>query len=85
FPDGILPHIMSFLPNKDVLRTSVLSKRWKLLLDSYPNLDFICDGFVGSEGHNYWEPKRHAKKFLEILEKFIYFVDASIFSFSRRN
>ncbi|KAE8010173.1 hypothetical protein FH972_006563 [Carpinus fangiana] len=39
-PEEILRHILSFLPTKDAVRTSVLSKRWKYLWASIPILDF---------------------------------------------
>nr|DAD23321.1 TPA_asm: hypothetical protein HUJ06_024784 [Nelumbo nucifera] len=45
-PDSVIQHILSFLPVKDVIRTSFLSKRWKYLWTSVPNLDF--DGLVFS-------------------------------------
>ncbi|KAF5729026.1 F-box/LRR-repeat protein [Tripterygium wilfordii] len=40
FPDVVLQHILSFLPTKDAIRTSVLSKRWEYLWTSIPNLEF---------------------------------------------
>jgi hypothetical protein len=39
-PEVVLRHILSFLSIKDAVRTSVLSKRWKFLWTSNPNLNF---------------------------------------------
>jgi hypothetical protein len=39
-PEGVLLHILSFLPTKDAVRTSVLSKRWDYRWVSIANLDF---------------------------------------------
>ncbi|KAL0328223.1 UNVERIFIED_CONTAM: putative F-box/FBD/LRR-repeat protein [Sesamum calycinum] len=39
-PDDILHHVFFFLPIKSIARTSVLSKRWKNLWYSFPDLDF---------------------------------------------
>ncbi|CAH9116797.1 unnamed protein product [Cuscuta europaea] len=41
-PESVIHHILSFLPFKDIGRTSKLSKMWKLIWSSYPNisLDF---------------------------------------------
>lgn len=39
-PDCILHHILSFMPTKEVVKTSVLSTRWKSLWASVPNIDF---------------------------------------------
>ncbi|KAI4332983.1 hypothetical protein L6164_017841 [Bauhinia variegata] len=38
--DDLLLHILSFLPTKCAVRTSILSKRWKSLWTLLPNLDF---------------------------------------------
>jgi hypothetical protein len=42
-PEEVLRHILSFLPTRDAIRTSVLSKRWEFLWVSIPNLDFERD------------------------------------------
>ncbi|XP_050288640.1 F-box/FBD/LRR-repeat protein At5g56420-like [Quercus robur] len=39
-PEEILRYILSLLPTKDAIRTSVLCKRWEYLWTSIPNLDF---------------------------------------------
>ncbi|CAA3017637.1 F-box LRR-repeat At3g58900-like isoform X1 [Olea europaea subsp. europaea] len=38
-PNAILQHILSFLPTKDIIRTSILCKRWKNLWTSISNID----------------------------------------------
>lgn len=44
-PDSILAHILSFLSTKTAIRTSVLSKRYKLLWTLSPCLDFKLSEF----------------------------------------
>jgi hypothetical protein len=39
-PEVVLRHVLSFVPIKDAVKTSVLSKRWEFLWTSNPNLDF---------------------------------------------
>ncbi|KAF3443839.1 hypothetical protein FNV43_RR13529 [Rhamnella rubrinervis] len=45
-PDHLAHHILSFLPTKDVLRTSVLSKRWDFLCLTFPSFDFDETRFI---------------------------------------
>ncbi|KAK2384618.1 FBD-associated F-box protein [Trifolium repens] len=45
-PDSIICHILSFLPTKDTVATSILSKRWKPLWLSVGTLDFINHNFL---------------------------------------
>ncbi|KAI9076742.1 hypothetical protein K1719_041325 [Acacia pycnantha] len=37
-PEKVLSHILSFLPTKEAVRTSVLSKRWEYIWTSIPKL-----------------------------------------------
>ncbi|OVA14306.1 F-box domain [Macleaya cordata] len=39
--DFLLHHILSFLTTKSVVRTSILSKRWRYVWTSIPNLNFL--------------------------------------------
>ncbi|CAN0914706.1 Putative F-box/FBD/LRR-repeat protein At4g03220 [Linum grandiflorum] len=39
-PDAILHHILSYLPIKSIAQTSTLSKRWRIIWYSFPDLDF---------------------------------------------
>ncbi|GAB2258735.1 hypothetical protein Droror1_Dr00014895 [Drosera rotundifolia] len=41
-PDEVLGHILSFLPTKKAVQTSVLSKRWKGLFSLATGLEFNC-------------------------------------------
>ena len=43
-PDGVLQHILSFLPAQDVVRTCVLAKRWRHMWKSTTVLRFVCGG-----------------------------------------
>ncbi|KAM6556076.1 hypothetical protein CsatB_003095 [Cannabis sativa] len=39
-PDALITHILSFLPTEEVVRTCILSKRWKFIWYSVPTLLF---------------------------------------------
>ncbi|KAM2787054.1 hypothetical protein PS2_007879 [Malus domestica] len=44
-PNEVLCHILSFLPTKYVVRTTVLSKKWNNIWTSVPNLYFCDDDY----------------------------------------
>jgi hypothetical protein len=59
-PDGILHHILSFLPVKSIAQASVLSTRWKYLWATLPCLDF-SELNMKEDGH---ERKRKATELI---------------------
>nr|POF18279.1 f-box/fbd/lrr-repeat protein [Quercus suber] len=48
-PESLLCHVLSFLPTKESIATSVLSTRWKLLWTLVPKLDLDSDKISTSE------------------------------------
>ncbi|KAL7185684.1 hypothetical protein ACSBR2_027608 [Camellia fascicularis] len=48
-PDAVLHHILFLLPIKSIAQTSVLSKRWRSIWSSFPDLDFTTT--TNSVGH----------------------------------
>ncbi|KAK9069567.1 hypothetical protein SSX86_011471 [Deinandra increscens subsp. villosa] len=71
-PDSILHHILSFLPTKEVVKTSKLSKRWKTMWVSAPNLDFD-DGLL----YPYDVDFQHSTSFINFVERILSLRDAS--------
>ncbi|KAK6122972.1 hypothetical protein DH2020_043289 [Rehmannia glutinosa] len=57
-PDDILISIITRIPTKDALRSSILSKRWRNLFRFVPAFNFFCD-------HRYSDPTCHSKAILE--------------------
>ncbi|KAL5547375.1 hypothetical protein UlMin_007062 [Ulmus minor] len=50
-PDSVILHILALLPTVEVIRTSLISKRWRHLWNSVPALEF-CD--VGVEEQKFY-------------------------------
>ncbi|XP_048131678.1 F-box/LRR-repeat protein At3g26922-like [Rhodamnia argentea] len=48
-PEAILEHILSFVPIEDAVATCVLSKKWRYLWTSHPNLELFESRFSGRE------------------------------------
>ncbi|PIA59127.1 hypothetical protein AQUCO_00400171v1 [Aquilegia coerulea] len=66
-PEHILHYILSFLPTKYAVGTSVLSTRWNGLWKFIHNLDF-CDEHLynsSSKRPNYWKRKRIFRDFVD--------------------
>ncbi|KAL5547382.1 hypothetical protein UlMin_007069 [Ulmus minor] len=58
-PHSIILHILSLLPTAEVIRTSLISKRWRHLWESVPALEFCDVGVEEQELYNF------LNKFLE--------------------
>ncbi|KAK3003120.1 hypothetical protein RJ639_018101 [Escallonia herrerae] len=69
FPDCVLHYILSFLPMKDTIRTSVLSTRWRYIwTTSISDID-LDDSFSGNSVSR--------KYFLDFVERVLLLHDAS--------
>ncbi|XP_071696576.1 F-box protein At4g22280-like [Rutidosis leptorrhynchoides] len=74
-PDCILHHILSFMPTKEVVKTSVLSTRWKNLWASVPNVDFDDALLYASEMDGRRPPK--VTSFVKFVYRVLRLRDAS--------
>ncbi|XWS16552.1 hypothetical protein CRYUN_Cryun34aG0098300 [Craigia yunnanensis] len=63
-PDSVLSHILSFLPTKYAVRTSILSTRWRYLSTSVTTLDF--DNYPGPSDN-----------FMNFVDRVLFFHDAT--------
>lgn len=74
-PDCIVHHILSMLPTKDVVSTCLLSKRWKYLWTSVPNIDFDDSSLYPSEVND-WDTVK-LTCFMNFVEKVLFLHDDS--------
>ncbi|CAH9130851.1 unnamed protein product [Cuscuta epithymum] len=59
-PESLTHHILSFLPFKDIVRTSILSKIWSGIWFNYPNIDlFLHENYMG---------KLHGRSFIDHIK-----------------
>ena len=62
-PESLVHRILYFLPTKDVVRTSCLSKTWRCIQTSYPTVNFI---------QRYYDPPNVFQEFMKhSLQRFI--------------
>ncbi|KAL0448949.1 UNVERIFIED_CONTAM: putative F-box/FBD/LRR-repeat protein [Sesamum latifolium] len=69
-PEPILHYILSYLPTKDAVKTSALSKTWKATWKSFPILDFNQYSFQES-AYSRTAHKNHS----ELIQDFCDYVD----------
>ncbi|KAK6157860.1 hypothetical protein DH2020_012108 [Rehmannia glutinosa] len=62
-PDDVICHILSFLPTKFSVATSILAKRWRLLWTHVPNIDIANGDFTD---------KNHARKSSHVLPQCLF-------------
>ncbi|KAK6157251.1 hypothetical protein DH2020_011499 [Rehmannia glutinosa] len=73
-PDDILHQIFSYLPIKFIAQTSVLSKRWKNLWYSFPDLDFttvntLANASIATSSKTGKRSRSHAPKGSEYVDQ----------------
>lgn len=66
-PEVLLVHILSSLRTKELIATSVLSKRWRYLWKMVPNLNFDCTTSMVSSEDVYRSLILYKAPFLESL------------------
>lgn len=68
-PDPILTHILSFIPTKSAVKTTLLSKRWKTPYLSLPNLDFVDDKWYSDDRFD--GVSRHKLNFINLVDRIL--------------
>ncbi|GER43034.1 F-box family protein [Striga asiatica] len=73
-PDEVICHILSFLPTKRSVATSILGKRWRFLWAHVPCLDFSGDDFKEEGTHasnSFWEEETQDSEASDIIHRVI--------------
>lgn len=68
-PDPILTHLLSFIPTKSAIKTTILSKRWKTPCLSLPNLDFVDDKWYPDDRFD--GVSRHKLNFMNLVDRIL--------------
>lgn len=76
-PDALLCHILSFLPTKFALATSILSKRWRYLWKSVLILDFDDDLLLNRNAATPAELEERTIMFLNFVDRVLIHSDVS--------
>jgi len=68
-PDGVINHILSFLPTKSAVATGRLSRRWRHLWQHLSVLNFIDDSydFDDSDEFGEYERSKRFKRFVVLV------------------
>uniref|UniRef100_A0A803PZR3 F-box domain-containing protein n=1 Tax=Cannabis sativa TaxID=3483 RepID=A0A803PZR3_CANSA len=72
-PDTLILHILSFLPTEEVVRTCILSKRWKLIWYSVPTIFFSNNVNLSStmDTAKLMEWEHGLEKFYNYVDKYL--------------
>ncbi|KAL8105214.1 hypothetical protein AgCh_029127 [Apium graveolens] len=72
-PDGVLSLVLSFLPTKSAVGTTILSKRWNYLWTSVKNLDFDSSSVVYRSSYVSYD--EFLNSFVKFVERVLFFHD----------
>ncbi|XP_010436888.1 PREDICTED: putative F-box/LRR-repeat protein At5g41630 [Camelina sativa] len=67
-PDALICHILSFLPTKEAVSTSVLAKKWRPLFVDVPSLD-IDDSNCRKPPMSYEEKRTNGASFMRFVDR----------------
>ncbi|KAK1355628.1 FBD domain-containing protein [Heracleum sosnowskyi] len=84
-PRDLLETILCFLPIRDAVRTSILSRSWRLCWTTIPNLVFDGDNILDENLYNFSEchgSELKTVKFVGVINKVLLLHNGSILSFS---